>query len=70
MHCDAKCMQARAVVQARMKRLQDDIDNDFQNMIKYGENAVYVPPPRSVEQQVMDGSLFKSEFLHAKVSTC
>ncbi|EKX51642.1 hypothetical protein GUITHDRAFT_134532 [Guillardia theta CCMP2712] len=58
-HCDAKCMQARAVVQARMKRLQDDIDNDFQNMIKYGENAVYVPPPRSVEQQVMDGSLFR-----------
>ncbi len=40
-----------------MKALRDQIDADFKNMINFGNEAGYIPPPRSIKDQVRPSRL-------------
>jgi hypothetical protein len=55
--CDAACQEKAAAVQAQMSALRKEIQSDYQQMTHFGDQAGYVPPPRSIKAQVMDGSL-------------
>lgn len=56
-HCDSACMAKRRRIDAQMKALQKQINSDYHSMISFGNKAGYVPPVKSIRQQVMDGSL-------------
>eukprot|EP00291_Cryptomonas_curvata_P002608 CAMPEP_0172186508 /NCGR_PEP_ID=MMETSP1050-20130122/20800_1 /TAXON_ID=233186 /ORGANISM="Cryptomonas curvata, Strain CCAP979/52" /LENGTH=147 /DNA_ID=CAMNT_0012860685 /DNA_START=63 /DNA_END=503 /DNA_ORIENTATION=+ len=55
--CDDKCQEDKAAVEERMKQLRNMINSDFDNMVDFGKKVGYLPPPRSIKEQVMDGSL-------------
>lgn len=59
-HCDEACLSKRRRIAAQMKALQRQINDDYKNMISFGHKAGYVPPVKSIKQQVMDGSLLSS----------
>jgi hypothetical protein len=58
--CDDACLAKRRRIANQMKALQRQINSDYKNMISFGHKAGYVPPVKSIKQQVMDGSLLKS----------
>jgi hypothetical protein len=58
--CDDACLAKRRRIASQMKALQRQINSDYKNMISFGHKAGYVPPVKSIKQQVMDGSLLKS----------
>jgi len=55
--CGASCVAKKAMVAQQMKELRDQIQHDYHSMVTFGDKAGYVPPPRSIKAQVMDGSL-------------
>jgi len=59
--CDADCQQKAALVKAQMVALRKEINSDYHSMTHFGDKAGYVPPPRSIKAQVMDGSLLSSD---------
>jgi hypothetical protein len=59
--CDAECQHMKKVGKDRMRALRDEIDNDFDGMIAFGEDSSYVPPVESIEEQVKDGTLYGEE---------
>jgi hypothetical protein len=59
-HCDEACLSKRRRIAAQMKALQRQINDDYTSMISFGHKAGYVPPVKSIKQQVMDGSLLSS----------
>ena len=58
--CDQACLAKRRRIAAQMKALQRQINDDFKNMISFGHKAGYIPPVKSIKEQVMDGSLLSS----------
>ena len=56
-HCGAQCMAKRRRIAAQMKALQKQINGDYKSMITFGHKAGYLPPVKSIKEQVMDGSL-------------
>ena len=44
-----------------MIALRKEISQDYKRMTHFGDEAGYVPPPRSIKSQVMDGSLLSSD---------
>jgi hypothetical protein len=58
--CDDACLAKRRRIANQMKALQRQINSDYKNMISFGHKAGYVPPVKSIKQQVMDGSLLNS----------
>ena len=59
--CDAACRTKAAAVKAQMIALRKEISQDYKRMTHFGDEAGYVPPPRSIKSQVMDGSLLSSD---------
>jgi hypothetical protein len=59
-HCGEACLAKRRRIAAQMKALQRQINSDYKNMINFGHKAGYVPPVKSIKQQVMDGTLLSS----------
>ena len=59
--CDAACKQKAQMVKAQMEALRKEINADYHSMTHFGDKAGYVPPPRSIRSQVMDGSLLSSD---------
>lgn len=55
--CDASCKQKKVMIAQKMKSLRDQINRDFSSMINFGHKAGYLPPPQSIRQEVMDGTL-------------
>mmetsp|Transcript_22456 Transcript_22456/g.50600 ORF Transcript_22456/g.50600 Transcript_22456/m.50600 type:complete len:340 (-) Transcript_22456:812-1831(-) len=55
--CDSACQQKKQMVAAEMKQLREQIKHDYDSMVTFGNKAGYVPPVRSIKEQVMDGSL-------------
>ena len=55
--CDSACQQKKQMVAAEMKQLREQIKHDYDSMVTFGNKAGYVPPVRSIKDQVMDGSL-------------
>jgi len=59
--CDAACKQQANLVKQQMEALRKEINADYHSMTHFGDKAGYVPPPRSIKAQVMDGSLLRSD---------
>lgn len=55
--CDSSCQQKADLVKAQMEALRKEIMGDYKSMTHFGDKAGYVPPPRSIKAQVMDGTL-------------
>eukprot|EP00286_Rhodomonas_abbreviata_P019893 CAMPEP_0181315654 /NCGR_PEP_ID=MMETSP1101-20121128/15490_1 /TAXON_ID=46948 /ORGANISM="Rhodomonas abbreviata, Strain Caron Lab Isolate" /LENGTH=320 /DNA_ID=CAMNT_0023422875 /DNA_START=45 /DNA_END=1007 /DNA_ORIENTATION=- len=56
-HCGSSCKAQKALVAKQMKALRAQIQGDYTSMVTFGDKAGYVPPPRSIKSQVMDGTL-------------
>ena len=59
--CDADCQQKADMVKEQMQSLRKEINGDYHSMTHFGDKAGYVPPPRSIRAQVMDGTLLNSD---------
>lgn len=57
--CDEACKEKASMVKEQMQSLRKEIDSDYHSMTHFGDKAGYVPPPRSIRAQVMDGTLLK-----------
>eukprot|EP00292_Cryptomonas_paramecium_P033881 CAMPEP_0113663550 /NCGR_PEP_ID=MMETSP0038_2-20120614/1213_1 /TAXON_ID=2898 /ORGANISM="Cryptomonas paramecium" /LENGTH=195 /DNA_ID=CAMNT_0000578607 /DNA_START=111 /DNA_END=695 /DNA_ORIENTATION=- /assembly_acc=CAM_ASM_000170 len=55
--CELKKKRIREAVARKMKQLRDQINDDFSSMIDFGHKAGYLPPPKSIKEQVMSGTL-------------
>uniref|UniRef100_A0A7S0HVV3 Uncharacterized protein n=1 Tax=Hanusia phi TaxID=3032 RepID=A0A7S0HVV3_9CRYP len=55
--CGNECLARRKIIAAKMKALRDEINHDFKAMTDFGHKAGYLPPPQSIKQQVMAGTL-------------